>query len=584
MLSEFTTVDGLYVTTHWRVLPDLKEVFLHQNLVCSCFSWFTRNNTSEQAYISGVFKKFTIYELALHLGKHLPEDWQECDRHVDWTPNKNRHPSESWLRHMWEFICSEQSETPDDKFLLKPLEEWPLFPTTSGKLVPPALSKTLLVLYDFCDSDNRAKVVNVLRKLGVPEVSMKHMPLPSATLTELLKKHLALPSKPENVADVIEFMLKAGGEIGKLSLSDCETLLHNFQEGYEALSEDSLQTIKKLPIFRLPSDSLTDLLCFQHYHTIEGYKLLTVEAETWMEHMNCVFLQPCRLLTLIYDQLGISPITHADIYLKYIFPGFHLLSLEARLEHLKCIKDVVLHASEENQQAILESLSHIPFIPDGTNTLQTASFFFDPANPVFKAMVDPNKLLPTSFRLLTDFLLRIGLQTVVSQELYFKFAKEVEIRASRVNDDNELEKLFGISKLLAKELDFNERLRDPTFLQKIAKIKFIPSVPIRQELIDIHPAFTGSDGQDKLPFIAYHGSIPEQYLELVWSVAMLLPHWAIPSNVQIKKDVNMHDCLGIETRVIIDKALSHIQNVCGHMEEKNAIHKKDTLSTKVRGR
>ena len=114
MLNEFTTVDGLYVTTHWRVLPDLKEMFLHEKLVRSCISWFKKHNTSEEAYISGVFKKFTIYELALHLGKHLPEDWQECDHHVDWTPNKNGHPSESWLRHMWEFICSETSETSGD--------------------------------------------------------------------------------------------------------------------------------------------------------------------------------------------------------------------------------------------------------------------------------------------------------------------------------------------------------------------------------------------------------------------------------------------------------------------------------------
>ena len=431
--------------------------------------------------------------------------------------------------------------------------------------------------------DYRAKVATVLRKLGVPEVSMKHLPLPSATLTELLKKHLALPSKPENVADVIGFMLKMGGEIGKLSLLDCETLLQYFQERCEAFSEESLQTIKMLPIFRLPSNSLTDLLRFQHHHTIEGYKLLTVEAETWMEHVNCVFLQPCRLLTLIYDQLGISPITHADIYLKYILPSFHLLSLEARLVHLKCIKDTVLyHASQENQ-AILERLSHIPFIPDGTNTLQTASCFFDPDNQVFKAMVDPNKLLPTAFRLLTYFLSRIGLQTVVTQELFFKFAKEVETRANGVTNNNQLKKLFEISELLTKEL-YHENLHDPTFLQKIAKIKFIPSVPIQQELIDIHPAFSSSDSQDyyRVPFIAYRGSIPAQYLELVWSVAMLLPHWAIPSNVQIKKDVKMHDCLGIENRAIIDKALSHIQNVCVCMEEKNAIHKEDTLSPKVR--
>ncbi|XP_033645532.1 LOW QUALITY PROTEIN: sacsin-like [Asterias rubens] len=578
----FTTLDGLYVSSHCNVLPNLKQLFLHKELVHLCLNWLYQNKSEDEAYTSGIFKKFTISELAVHLRSYLPEDWQGCTHHVEWAPIENGHPPASWIRSVWEFICSETEK--NVQTCLQPIQDWPLFPTTSEKLVSPAMSKTVLFLHGFCDTQFREKVTKVLQKLGVPELDVKHMPMILSTLTELLKNYLALPVKPDSVVDVIKFMLATDGEIGKLPLlesSDIDTLLQYLQEGCDSFSEENVQTIKMLPIFKLPNGKLTSLQSFEHCHTIEGYSLLEAEAETWMVHMNCVFLHPSRHLNLIHSKLGISPITHADVYLKFILPSFNQLTMDSKVLHLKNIEHKVMRgASSGERKAIIKTLSQISFIPDREGTLRTVEYFFDPDNAIFKAMVDPNKFLPEKMRHLTLFLSRLGLHTEVTQVLFVEFARTIESDAKAVTNGTKLKELCEASRLLTAELRCNKRLNDASFLRGVSKIKFIPSVPIKQELIDIHPAV--SDGQELRPFLAYRGSMPERYVELVWSVAKLLPRWSIPSDTHIDGGVLMHDCLGIQNKVVIEKALSHTQQVCCRMVEKNAIHKEDTLPLKVR--
>ncbi|XP_038058754.1 sacsin-like [Patiria miniata] len=593
MLRKFSTCDASYVTSHSRVLPCLKGIFLHNQLVPSCIAWFKKEKNSEAAYRSGVFKQFTMVDLAQHIWKHLPESWQGCNQHVKWTPDRNGHPSESWLGHLWAFICSDKLEEGS----LDCIKHWPVFPTTSGKLVPPSLSKTVLLLQN-SGVGFGMQTVNVFRKLGLPEITTLAMcelkpkysagkkvlvPHPPMGLDKLLEKHLALPNSRQAVTSVIKRVFETGGIVGDLTLAESNTLLHYFQEDAN-LSEDSMKTIKKLSVFKiLGEDNTTDLHHFDHYHTANGYGMLMVEAKTWMNNMHCVILEPNRNLCQIYQQLGITPITQADMYLKYILPSFLFLSQECRFQHVKFIRDRVLgHASEQQGKEILERLSHIAFIPDRTGILRQASFFYDGDNPVFEALIDPVKLLPTSMGNLKCFFEEIGFHSTVTQADFLQFALDVEKRAGKVKDQKKGKALCGISRLLTNELNFNEELRNPNFLKKIKTIKFVQSVPIRTKLLHIHPAYslTSSDDNQTPAFIAYQGSVPDKHLELVWSVCMILPCWAIPRNEQIQ-GFTVHGCLGIEN-VVVDKVVSHTQNICGLMEKKNAIHKEDILPKEQR--
>ncbi|XP_022079700.1 sacsin-like [Acanthaster planci] len=591
-LREFSTRDGYYVTIHARVLPNLKDKFLHNQLVSSCIAWFKKNENTEKAFNSGIFKQFTVPELAKNLRKHLPEYWEGCGRHVEWAPDKNGHPSKSWLGHLWSFICS---ETVQKESSLECISQWPIFPTTASKLVPPSLSKTILYLENL-EIGFGMKTAKALRKLCLPVISHSLMCEPRLThyggapmqvphtpvgLVELLKKHLALPNSQQDVAGVIKYVLETVGRVGELLFEECDTLLHYFQED-EALSEDSIKTIKKLSIFkRVEGKQTTDLHHFEFYHTAESNLLLKVEAETWMQHMHCVILEPNRSLNLIHDKLGITPITQADMYLKYILPSFTVLSGKAKLDHVKFIRDkVLLNASEQDGKVILEHLSHTPFIPDKKGILRQAGFFYDSDNLVFKAMIDPIKLLPESMGTLKYFLEKIGFHSGVTKDEFLRFARDIETRAEKVKDKKKREKLCSISSVLTNELKLNEELRDPDFLKTVATIKFIPSVPVSKELLHIHPACSGN--YQGCSFIAYKGSVSQRYLKLVWSVCMVLPNRAIPMDVTIEKGVTVHGCLGIETESVADKVITHTQNICGLLEQKNAVHKDDTLTEEER--
>ncbi|XP_022089606.1 sacsin-like [Acanthaster planci] len=605
-LSQFTAEDGLYLTRHWKVLPTLGGMFLHKDLVTLCTGWFEKNGISNEAFTSGLFKRFTIVELGRYLEEQLPQEWRWCNLHVEWKPKKKGHPSETWLKDLWRFICSETTEEKPQQSL-RPIENWPIFPTTAGKLVPPTKSKTILSLHTLGTGTLGfgLKLAGVLRKLGLPEIAKERMChgntiRPPEELTVILEEYLTLPKSHGDVANVIRFMSETCLPVGNLEPAECDTLLHYFQEGLsdKTLSTQNIQTIKMLPIFKLRGvNKIIDIQLPRRYHTFEGYMLME-EANIWMENMNCVFLEVHPTLTLIYKELGISPITHADIYLKYILPSFDLFTEKARIRHVVHIRDQILNMYQtlrEDRDAIINRLTHIPFIRDQSNTLKPASHFYDPRNPVFKAMVDPETLLPELPELMTpqmrDFLEELGLHTVVNPNDFIVFARKIETRARRITDKNQLRELWDNAKLLKNELDSNSSLHDQSTLRIIGTIKFIPSVPVKSELLDICPAYSESNVlfQGSEAFIAFHGSVASQYMELVWSVCNVLPNWALPvagdRHIENKAPgVTVHSCLGIvsEERGIMEKVLSHTKLICQCMEKKNAIHKEDTLSKELR--
>ncbi|XP_033639007.1 sacsin-like [Asterias rubens] len=590
--------NGLYVSSHWRVLPSLKNLFVHDQLVEMCTEWFRKNrSTSPTPYSTGVFKKFTIFELSRHLGRHLPGEWHECNHHVDWTPNINGHPTEEWLKTLWTFICSdERSDT-----CLEPIERWPILPTTSGKLVPPRLSKRSLLFmtkyptrFTF-DIPNRTNIIIILRKLGLPEVNLKGVTdCEQYTPTSLLNNYLARLDSQGDVLNVIQHAQEKGGFVCDIPQSDCTSLLRYFQEAWSksllfqsSLSHENFKTIKSLPIFILSGGAgTTDLHHSKNYHRTDGYALLMVEAKIWMGHTNCVFIQPDHALNLIYDKLGIVDIKHADVYLKYILPSFKVLSLEAQKKHMSNIKAKLrYHVTDNEYQAILIKLSSLEFIKDMEQNLRRADCFYDPSNPVFKAMVDKNDHLPEQMAEMKDFLAEIGLNVDVTAPLFIGFAKEVELRARNMTD-SQIKSLGNDSTLLTEELKHSEDLQDnQSFLREVAQIKFIPPNPIKPELTDIHPAFSesGDINTDRVHFIAYKGSVPNRHCELVWSVANLLPRHTIPTNRTFKGErIHLHGCLGIEDSLDPQKVVTHIQNVCLRMEQRNVTHKEDQVAPKVR--
>ena len=185
---------------------------------------------------------------------------------------------------------------------------------------------------------------------------------------------------------------------------------------------------------------------------------------------------------------------------------------------------------------------------------------------------------------------QIGLQHVVTQDLFLTFARQIANRASQIGSEDEHKRLVEQSTILAMQLNENKLLMESAFLKQLADIKFLPSVPIEKELRELHPPYIGDHRRDFEPFISYRGAVPAQYKELTWSVALLLPSSVVPeekyvtnnNESRVANTIELHKCLGIDKSVIKEKALLHIQKVCYEMAKRNAVEKVDNVSPATR--
>ena len=610
-LASFTSANPPFLTDHVNVLPRLPQCFIHKDLVWVIKNWpYTRESGKveecrQQMFQSGLLKDFTIYDLSAHIGSHLPQTWQGQNQHVEWTPGTSGHPDEEWLKNLWEFILLVGCDDGPEK-CMQVLRDWPIIPTHQGTLVSSSHANTVLFLDTFVDSENRKKLVQVLRKSQCPEVDLKqmyrkaifsaHPEKPPEKLIELLQTHMVVPTSQAQVLRALQYFQQTELEKGKLSKEDAQVLLMYFQEGCGKFTRDEIRVLKGLPIFPTRGGELIEISKYRYCHTMSQYSNVPdCQKELWMAAADCIFLEDIRKLQMLNETLEISNMSLALVYINYILPNFNVLDMDSKMKYMEHVRDGVLKCTvpEEIKAQLIHTLRRTPFICREQGCLYPAEYFFYPHDAVFKIMKDSSilqhRFLPQHFctcHKWLSFLSEIGLIYKVTPALFIAFAKEIEqTAAAGLRTYGEVIELKEKSKVLCCEIDKNDSLKNETFLSSIADIKFIPSVPIDQDLLQIHPA-----PADTTTFIAYRGSVAEYDRDLVWSVAKLLPEWAIPayeylvydSNSMTLRKVHPRTCLGIGMKATLDKVLSHTQNICDHMAQRNRISEEDNVIPTVR--
>ena len=381
-----------------------------------------------------------------------------------------------------------------------------------------------------------------------------------------------------------------------LTSAECDVLLRYFQEGCESgndLSQDNIQTLQSLPIFPAANgDRIGSICSASHCHTASHCDLPANGIDSILSTAGCVLLKSNKMLELLYQRLSITPINTTGIFLTYILPNLHKLDHETKLIYVKHIRDkVVKKASKEEAESLYSSLRQIPFVTDVHGHDHTTDHYYDPSNEVFKCMIEVTNLLPEEFNHYSwlVFLEHIGLQHKVTTDMFMKFSKQIADKSAQIRTEDDYKRLMKQSRTLVEQLDSNKLLWDSSFLRQIADIKFIPHIPIENE--EIHPTYSGEKRTDFEPFISYSGAVLTRYKELVWSVAMVLPSWAIPREVYVREDdhnrvverIEVHKCLSIETDVT-SKSLQHIHKICNHMAKRNVVDKVDNVPKPVRTR
>ena len=455
--------------------------------------------------------------------------------------------------------------------VLEPLNKWAILPCTKAIsnenayeeqvehfLVPLSLAESVFDLRNH--ESPSALLVAALKKLLLPELNYSFLPADSPGLAPQLVASLRSPS---SLLTSFRHMLTINSCAlhEKLKNSECLRVLTYFSESLDHLQEEDKLTLRQLPFYETKHGGLVRL---------EGKSVYVVpsdipgkEMEILERQCNVVFLASKKRLSSFFKFLGLKLISPIDLYCKFILKHFWLFSDQARLDHLKNIRDNISEndASEEmEKKSLLKCLTNTEILPSKDGTLKKVSCYYDHTNKVFSTILTDDMFLPKPFNdeRWMSFWKMVGLIHEVSIDLFKQFATEV----SREGATQRTEVTDEKSKVLVDYLLNRDNVLEEGLLQDVCEIRFLVSYAVGQELREIHRQFGQDDSQS--PYIAFQGSVLPTDAEISWTTAPILPEWLVP---------RYHDSVLNELNVLIKPTLelvtSHLENITCEMKRRD---------------
>ena len=554
-----------------------------------------------------VLRSFTTKSLAAFMPDIFPRRMRDSTRHEPWSFPVRDVLSEKWFRRLWEFLEKNSQRGKGDA--LDPLREWPIIPTTCGKLVTVNNAKTVLDMKQSkTENAHGKKVRKILEKLICPSLnraitvkqaaaspkaysaspvifssflSYSKSSTKTTTSTDVedfdkprvTDAYIAHPNSAMDVLQVLGYMMEyrfLNGE--NLSANEKREMLTFFQEDYENL-ERCDDILKSLPFHKAMDGTHFSLSQFHSYAIVPSDVYLT-EIEKLQRHIDCLFLHPDVLPTLdsLYKCLGGTvECSGSEFYRKYILPSFNVFVRKSQFEYLTHIKDCVLpmlsikaRGTKEKRQEFLKHLRSTRCIPDSDgNQLHYPREFYDPRNEVFRIMFEdfPNKFPPPNFcgEEWLDFFAEIGLKKDVDEEQFLKFCREVERIANQSPEDkrNTEKSKVLVSYLLTRD---NDDLRDDSFLSDVSEIKFIASEKVEPHLLSLHQQYQCDEETQQPPFVQFHNSVPWCHRHLVWTSAPILP-------ASVEPDKTLFNSLRIKNEPSADTVITQLQQITCKLAE-----------------
>ena len=624
-LHAFSTIDPKFLSRHHGILPQCKEMFVHDHVRINIFG-------KAESLKASVFTRFDVNSFAANLHRTLPQGYINSGKYVEWNPNQAIEPNFEWVNRVWKFLAeaiddalsewkrkqkeisrnnqavnesvvlqplSKEEETRIIRTVLEPLAQWCILPCTetanspreispSGVqvkqyLLPLSLSESVIHLPSH-DATNR-EVVDVLRLVNLPELNGRVLLSTSATHTlpnsfRYACRLVASIDSPKLILKALDAKMTRDTHSlhGKLKATECRTILGYFSKNVKDLSEGDKRPLKRLPFYGAIHGGLL---------SIDDNSVCVVPVDVPSKGMevlesvsDVVFLKWWYGLSDLQKFLEFESTSSVDMYCKFILKFFHVFSSEARLVHLEHIRDRILNqvfAKEYDKQRLLYCLESTNIIPSGDGTLVKANCYYNPENEVFKALLSDDLFPAEPFNSeeWLPFLKRIGLIHEISQDLFKMFALKIANEAvTQPTENTELK-----SKVLVAHLFKRSNVVEEGLLEAICDIKFVPSDPVKPNLRAIYRPY-GERHDGKPTYISFRGSVVAKHAKIVWTTAPLLPQWANPREYQYLMHAlnwsNMdHYCyaamekLGILAEPTVTLVTSHCQIVSTHLEKEN---------------
>ena len=580
------------------LLPGSPQIFLHEEIYWKVFC------TSDSSKLT-VLKPLDADAFATNLAETLPRETYGKSNYVQWSPAQKGVPNQRWICKVWEFLYDITRDVINDKeiddggkvrqvkAIIHPLLDWSILPVTQIRSfgVRRQVDHFLLPLrgaqgaIDMANVDAAsAKLVKVLRKLGIPELNQRalshtisatimYSSSTSLAVTLMLVSSLKDPSSL--LVSLQQKLILNQQEIReRLEESDCKEILEYFCSSVSCLRESDQSNLRKLPFYLATNGG---------FMSLENVKVSVLpagvpqnEIDVLETALGMAFVKSWENVTDLFRFLELTCISAVDVYCDSILPSFNLLSEEARQVHLEYIRDTILTDStrgDEEKERLLEILKCTPLIPSKNGTLKKASCVYDPNNDVFKVMLScdfPSE--PFDSPEWISFLRQVGLVSEVSSVDFKRFAKEVEHEALTAQTEKTHEK----SRTLVDHLISRHNVVGEGLLNAIRDIAFVVADPVAHQLQQLCPPFKQKQG-DQVPYIPFKGAVFADYEEIVWTQAHLLPTWANPEFRRYQLDppplasvYKYCDAfvsqLQIPKKPPIDIVVRHCEVLCHHLE------------------
>ena len=597
-LQSFSNVYPKFLSRFKDLLPGSPQIFLHEEINWKLFC------TSDTSKLT-VLKPLDADAFATNLAETLPREIYGKSSYVQWSPAQKGVPNQRWICKVWEFLYDISRDVINDKeiddggkvrqvkAIIHPLLDWSILPVTQIRsfgvrrqvdhfLVPLRGAQGAI---DMANVDAAsAKLVKVLRKLGIPELNQRAlshtisatiMYSSSTSLAVALMLVSSLKDPSSLLVSLQQKLILNQQEIKeRLEESDCKEILEYFCSSVSCLREGDQSNLRKLPFYLATNGG---------FMSLEKVKVSVLpagvpqnEIDVLESALGMAFVKSWENVTDLFRFLELTCISAVDVYCDSILPSFNLLSEEARQVHLEYIRDIILTdftEGDEEKERLLEILKCTPLIPSKNGTLKKASCVYDPNNDVFKVMLSCD-FPPEPFDSpeWISFLRQVGLVSEVSSVDFKRFAKEVEHEALTAQTEKTHEK----SRTLVDHLISRHDVVGEGLLNAIRDIAFVVADPVAHQLQQLCPPFKQKQG-DQVPYIPFKGAVFADYEEIVWTQAHLLPTWANPefrryqlgrpplASVYKYCDAFVSQ-LQIPKRPPIDIVIRHCEVLCHHLE------------------
>ena len=485
------------------------------------------------------------------------------------------HLSSKWFERLWsllESFCTETKMlTEVARDIRDELGRWAILPVTEAKMcrqesklvAPISLSSTIIV--QPAELEKRCwPIYSALESLNVYKVEKSILREDNSRLIHHLVAHKGNNTR---VLDALMYWVERDfGRFRILEADQHEEILRFFNN---CEIQADLIRLKSLPCFKSIAG---DFVSIREVDTVLVLpsKIPQKEQDTWVSTTRALFLQFNISLKSLYKKLGLTDTTEIDVYEKYILPVFDRLSENSRLEHLVRIKQLLQELPPHNTERSLSEarkeaiwrlgLSNLRFITGANGELLKAGDFYDPEVKIFSLMLNKVRFPPDCviFSLGLPFLREIGLQDVITRDLFLSFAQQVQ------ESHSDLKGMKKKSNALVLELRRRCDLhKDSSFLRRVGMVDFLVSDEISQEMKSIHPPF-----MKKGTLMRYSGSSYLKDTQLLWSINSILPNYAA-SGKCFSCGISIHEKMGVAQDPEFMSVIQHLRNICNRLHQKN---------------